>query len=182
MFSSHIRSLDTNQSRLWVFGLGIALVFSLVLTWMPQLDRAAQDYLADALSDNLVIYATARAINALISVIQSIEVSISLGAGVAVNLGEALDPLNDLIERFSGFVLYALAGLGLQQIALVASSSLVTKSLVSLFLVVGYLKWLFGSFSRWLKKLLRYKVLNLKIVELKSLQILKDFLVSNNEY
>ena len=52
--------------------------------------------------------------NGVISVVQSIELSVSLGAGVGVNFGEVLDPLNDLIERFSTLVLYGLAGLGLQ--------------------------------------------------------------------
>jgi len=147
--------VNANRSGALVLTLGMLLLGSLVLTWVPNLDLAAQNYLADALSDNLVVYASARAINALISVIQSIEVSVSLGAGVAVNLGEVLDPLNDLIERFSGFVLYGLAGLGLQQLALVASSSFFTKVLLTVFLISGYLCWLSSaSIPSWLKKLL----------------------------
>jgi len=109
--------------------LGLALL--LALTWLPDFDAAADDYLSHALTDNLVIYASARTINAVISVIQSIEVSVSLGAGLALHPGEALDPLNDLIERFSGFVLYGLAALGLQQVVLIASSSLLSKILIS---------------------------------------------------
>lgn len=136
--------VTAKHSGIRVLLVGLLLLGALVLTWMPNLDMAAQDYLANALSDNLVVYASARAINALISVIQSIEISVSLGAGVAVNLGEMLDPLNDLIERFSGFVLYSLAGLGLQQLALVASSSLFSKALLTIFLVVGFAWWLCG--------------------------------------
>ena len=79
-----------------------------------------------------MVYGTARIINALISVIQFVEINLSLGAGIAVNLGEALDPLNDLIERFSGFVLYGLAGLSIQQIALSASTSTAAKIVTSL--------------------------------------------------
>ena len=150
-------SLTTRYSNALIAVVGVVLIGSLMLTWIPNLDLAAQNYLANALSDNLVVYASARAINALISVIQSIEVSLSLGAGVAVNLGEVLDPLNDLIERFSGFVLYGLAGLGLQQLALVASSSLFTKILLSLFLVAGYIFWIFSaSIPRSIVKLLLF--------------------------
>jgi hypothetical protein len=109
--------------------LGLAMLSA--LTWLPDFDEAADDYLSHALTDNLVIYASARTINAVISVIQSVEVSMSLGAGIALHPGEALDPLNDLIERFSGFVLYALAALGLQQVVLFASSSLLVKIFVS---------------------------------------------------
>lgn len=151
-------ALLVQRQPLWIISVSLALVATLILTWLPELDRAAQDYLANALSDNLVVYASARALNALISVIQSIEISFSLGAGVAVNLGEVLDPLNDLIERFSAFILYALAGLGLQQLALTASSSIFTKALLSLALVTGFLWWLVAEdgLPKWAKKLLLF--------------------------
>ena len=109
---------------------------------MPDLDQRAESYLADAITDNLVIYATARSLNGIISVIQSIELSVSLGAGVGINLGEILDPLNDLIERFSGFILYGLAGLGLQKLVLLATSSLAMKIITTAVLVVMYTLWL----------------------------------------
>ncbi|MEQ9564442.1 MAG: hypothetical protein ACFHHU_14780 [Porticoccaceae bacterium] len=151
-------ALLVQRQRLWIISISLALVATLILTWLPELDRAAQDYLANALSDNLVVYASARTLNALISVIQSIEISFSLGAGVAVNLGEVLDPLNDLIERFSAFILYALAGLGLQQLALTASSSVFTKVLLSMALVIGFLWWLVAEdgLPKWAKKLLLF--------------------------
>jgi hypothetical protein len=79
-------ALKLQRQPLWIASVSLALVGTLVLTWLPELDRAAQGYLANALSDNLLIYASARGLNALISVIQSIEISFSLGAGVAVNL------------------------------------------------------------------------------------------------
>lgn len=149
------KSLKPTKSKLSIWLVGVLLIGSLILTWVPDLDDAAQDYLSDAISDNLVVYATARTINALISVIQSIEVSVSLGAGVAVNLGEALDPINDLIERFSGFILYGLAGLGLQQLVLTASSSIFIKAVLTLALVAGYFRWLLSpGFPAWAKKVL----------------------------
>ena len=148
-------SLRTTKSTSLIIGLGLVMAVALCLTWVPQLDRLASDYLTASITDNLVIYATARTINGLISVIQSIEISVSLGAGMAVNLGEVLDPLNDLIERFSGFVLYALAGLGLQQLVLAVSSSVLTKILTSLVLVGGFLIWLSrNSMPSWFKQLL----------------------------
>jgi hypothetical protein len=121
----------TDRTKLKQLVGALGLILLLVLTWLPDFDAAADDYLSHALTDNLVIYASARTINAVISVIQSFEVSLSLGAGFALNPGEALDPLNDLIERFSGFVLYGLAALGLQQVMLIASSSLLSKILIS---------------------------------------------------
>lgn len=122
---------NAGPSRLTQLVGACGLVVLLVLTWIPDFDSAADNYLSHALADNLVIYASARTINAVISVIQSIEVSLSLGAGLALHPGEALDPLNDLVERFSGFVLYGLAALGLQQVVLLASASLLLKIMIS---------------------------------------------------
>lgn len=124
--------------------VGLLVAAALVLNWLPALDDAAEDYLSLAITDNLVIYGTARAINGLISVIQSIHISVSVGAGVGVNLGEILDPLNDLIERFSAFVLYALAGLGLQKVVLVATSSLAMKIITTAALLGGFISWAIG--------------------------------------
>ena len=121
--------------------IGVSAAFVLVLNWWRELDAAAEAYLSEAITDNLVIYATARSLNGIISVIQSIELSVNLGAGVGIHLGEILDPLNDLIERFSGFVLYGLAGLGLQKMVLVATSSLLMKTVVTLTLVAGVCAW-----------------------------------------
>ncbi len=131
-----------------------AAAAALILNWLPGLDAAAEMYLADAITDNLIIFATARSLNAIISVIQSIELSVSIGAGVAVNFGELLDPLNDLIERFSGFVLYGLAGLGLQKLVLVATSSLFMKVFTTIVIVCGLMQWLWKpEIFRWLPRL-----------------------------
>ncbi len=154
MNESAITGSAETQSRPRAMLVGMLLLLVIVLTWLPDIDAAAQDYLAATISDNLVIFATARIINSLISVIQSIEISFSLGAGIAVHLGEALDPLNDLIERFSGFVLYGLSSLALQQIILVASASLVMKITTTLALITGYLCWLVGRLPEKLKTIL----------------------------
>ncbi|MBO6702020.1 MAG: hypothetical protein JJ921_06745 [Pseudomonadales bacterium] len=142
-----------NEQPLKTFIICVALA-TLILNWLPGLDAAAETYLADAITDNLIIFATARSLNAIISVIQSIELSVSLGAGMAVNLGEVLDPLNDLIERFSGFVLYGLAGLGLQKLVLVATSSLIMKIITTIAILGGLVNWLWQPERfQWLPRL-----------------------------
>ncbi|MFT4712060.1 MAG: hypothetical protein ACJAVI_003493 [Candidatus Azotimanducaceae bacterium] len=153
---NHINAtLSKNYNKLHLYGFSLAAAMGLVLCWMSNFDLAAEEYLAELMAANLLVYGTARVINALISVIQSVEISLSLGAGIAVNLGEALDPLNDLIERFSGFVLYGLAGLGLQQIVLTASTSIVTKLATSVLIISGLLFWLrTGRIATWHKKLI----------------------------
>jgi len=151
---------STLENRLYQWGFGFILVLALALCWVPYFDVAADRYLTNLMADNLIVYGTARVINAIISVIQSVEISLSLGAGIAINLGEALDPLNDLIERFSGFVLYGLAGLGIQQIVLTASTSLATKLATSLALLSGFFLWIrSGTIPVWLKRVILIFVL-----------------------
>lgn len=133
--------------------LGIPLLCVIVLNWWPGFDQAAAEYLDQSLADSLVIYASARGLNAIISVLQSVHISVSLGAGVGLNLGEALDPLNDLIERFSSFVLYGLAAIGLQKLVLTGTSSLLMKVLATGLILAGYLIWVLRE-RLWSQRLL----------------------------
>lgn len=82
-------------------------------------DTLGRDYAATALERAFVTWAVARGLNAVISVAQGTEVALEPG-GVGVNLtvGEVLDPVNDLIERFSAVMLVATSAIGLQNILL----------------------------------------------------------------
>ena len=68
-----------------------------------------------ALEENLAraaaLFATARGLNAAISVAQSAEVSAGVGVQGTVSPGQALDPVNDLVERFSSVMLTATVAL-----------------------------------------------------------------------
>ena len=144
-----------SQSNWLLTSIGLLLLIALILTWIPSLDDAANKYVNEAIVDAGIAHALARGINAVISVVQSIEISVSLGAGFAVNLGEALDPLNDLIERFSAFMVYALAALGIKKLVLVASASAITKALVSVAMVSAFVLWAIrGSLPSFIKGLL----------------------------
>ena len=82
-------------------------------------DSLGQDYAATALERAFLTWAVARGLNAVISVAQGTEVALEPG-GVGVNLtvGEVLDPVNDLIERFSSVMLVATSAIGLQNVLL----------------------------------------------------------------
>jgi hypothetical protein len=100
---------------LWVaFALGVvALAFS------GGVDRAAETAAADAFKRALVTFAAARALNGAISVAQGTELAVEPGGiGVIIAIGEALDPVNDLVEQFSTVMLVATSSLGLQNILL----------------------------------------------------------------
>jgi hypothetical protein len=109
----------------------ITIVFFVVITtnWLPQIDSITQQFLSDSISSNAIIFGVVRTLNGVISVIQSADI----GIGVAsVSIGEILDPVNDLVERFSGLLLMTLTALGIQQVLLLLTLSLPIKIVFSI--------------------------------------------------
>ena len=104
----------------------------LVLAWLPWLTETSHELINATMLDAFSIFATAKLINGAISVIQSISVSVSVFAGLAIQPGEFLDPLNDLIESFSWISLLALASLGMQKLLLVITAGKYFNVLVSI--------------------------------------------------
>jgi hypothetical protein len=108
----------------------LAVIFSLTaLAWSGQFDTLTGNYVDQALVSAGVIYATARGINALVSVLQGTELDLVM---LTFTIGELLDPVNDLIERFSGIMLIALGSLAMQKILLGVVSHSVFNVLLTL--------------------------------------------------
>jgi len=103
-------------------------IFS-VTTFVDQ--RAAADY--DKLFQRAFItFALARTINGVISVVQGTEIALQpAGVGVTLTPGEILDPVNDLVERFSWIMMGATISLGVQNVLLDISAWWVIQVLVS---------------------------------------------------
>ena len=89
-----------SKSRKWLFSVLLLLVAVLSVT--PFVDqRAAADY-EQLFQRAFITFALARTINGVISVVQGTEVALQpAGVGVTLTPGEILDPVNDLVERFS---------------------------------------------------------------------------------
>lgn len=116
--------------------LVIGLVLATAVAWSGLLEDYSEDYVNRAFAGAGLIYATARGINALVSVLQGTELDVVF---VTVAVGEALDPINDLIERFSDFILVALGSLALQKILLgLVSHNLFNALLTALAAAVVY--------------------------------------------
>jgi hypothetical protein len=110
-------------------------------------DTTSRDYAQKSLSRALVTFAAARTLNGAVSVAQGTEVALEPGGvGVVLTPGQVLDPINDLIERFSGVMLVAASSLGLQIILLEITSSWG----VSVLLIAAMAVWLA---LMWLPKL-----------------------------
>jgi len=89
-----------------------------------RVDAIGDSYAHDALTRALVTFAIARALNGVVSAAQGTEVSLEPGGiGVNFSVGEMLDPINDLVERFSVVMLIATSSLGLQSLLLTMMGS-----------------------------------------------------------
>ncbi len=124
--------------------------------WFSQLDHAAETYLEDGLEKTAWAFAAARTANAVISVLQSFEVQASAGivvdAGVALSPGEALDPINDLVERFSWVMLASATSLGIQQFLMQVMPWFALRVLLTFALAVGLASlWMPGRIRARLK-------------------------------
>ena len=90
-----------------------------LISFVPTLDQGAQGHYESAFKRALVTFALARTLNGVISVVQGTELALQpAGVGVTLTPGEILDPVNDLIERFSWVMLASTTSLGIQNILL----------------------------------------------------------------
>ncbi len=106
-----------NRGGLRRFFLALFCLAMAAAAALPQVDRTGDRYLNESLTQALTVFAVARTLNGVISVLQGTEIAVQpVGIGVTLTPGEILDPVNDLIERFSWVMLAASASLGLQQL------------------------------------------------------------------
>ncbi len=100
----------------------LVAVLALVVSRAGWLDQRSSAHLDAALERALVSFALARTLNGVISVVQETQIALQpAGVGVTLMPGELLDPLNDLIERFSWVMLASSAALGVERALLTMS-------------------------------------------------------------
>lgn len=87
-------------------------------SWSTPLDSAAEERVDSMLAKALVTFATARALDGVISLLQSGQVGAQVGVGMSVQPGELLDPVNDLVEQFSDVMLAVTVALGVHKVLL----------------------------------------------------------------
>ena len=105
----------------WV--VTILAIASVVGAFSGLVDDQGAAYGERAFKRALVTFAVSRTLNGVISVAQGTEVAVEPG-GVGVNftVGQVLDPINDLVERFSAVMLVATTSLGMQNVLLKMAS------------------------------------------------------------
>jgi len=120
-----------------------AVLTATILALLPVTDNAGRDHVDTAFKRALAAAAIARGLNGVISVAQGTELGIQpAGIGVSFTPGEILDPINDLIERFSWIMLLASSSLGVQKVLLQMSAwhgLIAALALVSVLLMGAHL-------------------------------------------
>ncbi|MDH3588789.1 MAG: hypothetical protein OEQ74_05240 [Gammaproteobacteria bacterium] len=138
--------------------LTVICLLAALAAFTGQLDDAGEAMAEKAFRRALVTFAVARTLNGVISVAQGTEVAIEpAGVGMNFTVGQVLDPINDLIERFSSVMLVAASALGLQNILLEISEWWG----ISLFLVLSIIALVL---TLWLRPAERWQQWGLRAV------------------
>jgi len=119
-----------------------AVIVTSIIALLPVTDDLGRAHVDTAFKRALAAAAIARGLNGVISVAQGTELGIQpAGVGVNFSPGEILDPINDLVERFSWIMLLASSSLGVQKILLEMSEwqgLLFAVALVALLLIASH--------------------------------------------
>ena len=131
-----------------VWSLALVAVFACAVAGV--VDRPAGAYTEAALTRAMVTFGVARTLNGVLSVVQETEVAPQpAGVGVALMPGQLLDPVNDLVERFSWIMLASAVSLGMQSSLMRMSAWWPVDALVGVaVLVLLWLTWRGGAGTR----------------------------------
>lgn len=118
--------------------LSFLFIFAIIFNLNQTIDTSSKQHIDKSFNRALITFGLAKTLNGVISVAQGTEIAIQ-PAGIGVNLtpGQILDPVNDLVERFSWIMLASTTSLGVQKVFLTMSVWPAFRYLVVVFLVLG---------------------------------------------
>jgi len=146
--------------------LTLAILVIALTAWSGWLDEIGENYTQQGLKRALITYGVARGLNGVISVAQGTELAFEpAGVGFTFAPGQILDPVNDLIERFSWVVLASGASLGVQSILMQVTGWFWFTLIILVFLFVSILLlWRHHLFSAATRKIIIKATLVLMII------------------
>ena len=95
-----------------------------LLAVAPLADRKGADWMEASFTRTLAALAATRGLDSAISLAQSSEVSFSFGPGGSLGIGQALDPVNDLVEQYGALLLTSTTALGVQRLGMQIAATL----------------------------------------------------------
>ncbi|WP_457560855.1 hypothetical protein [Caminibacter sp.] len=102
--------LDLRKNKfLWIF------IFSFIFL-IPFYNSYTENYYKENLKTSALAYASARSINAVVSVIKNSSIELGIGVNSSIAIGEILDPINDAVERLSDILTVSIWSSGAEYI------------------------------------------------------------------
>ena len=121
---------------------------------LTSVDEKCMEYLDQTLLRVTIAYGLCRATNAAVSFLQEIDVGFEAIGTITLNPFEFLDPLNDLVERFSWILLAAMASIGIQEFLI----RFIPDLIINFVLLPGLVMWLTGL---WTNKYLKMNLVSI---------------------
>ena len=136
-----INVIKQNWNKLFIVVLS-SMIILLALSYV--FDIKGKELVDNSFSQAVVVFGSAKALNAVISLAQGTEIDLPF---LTIAVGEVLDPINDLIEQFSLIMLASMTSLGIQKILM----NFVTSDFYNIVLTCSVLilnLWLFYRFAK----------------------------------
>jgi hypothetical protein len=144
-----------NFKNLHRFLIVLAAAVIVMCAWYPPIQNLADAQVDAGLKRALLSFASARTLNAVISVVQGTEFSMQpMGVGITLTLGQVLDPLNDLIEQFANLMLIASVAFGIQKALLLIGAHWAISATVSGVAVLWGILHVLHKAPAWLSRVL----------------------------
>ncbi|MBL4623102.1 MAG: hypothetical protein JKY89_11970 [Immundisolibacteraceae bacterium] len=133
----HPRTITTR------IAISLLLISLSGLTQVRLVDQQASAYINQILKHSLVTFGVARGLNGVISVAQGTELALEpAGVGISLAVGQVLDPINDLIERFSWIMLASSTSLGIQSVLLdLGAAKVISFAIIGLSVLITVFMW-----------------------------------------
>ena len=107
------------QRKLKAVSIVVIAVLFIGCSWYAPIQKMAADQIDVGLNRALATFATARLLNAGISLVKGTQLDLQPGGmGLTLSIGQVLDPVDELVEQFSTIMLIACAAFGIQKILL----------------------------------------------------------------
>lgn len=107
------------------------------ISWLGFVDRYAEEYIDDSLVTTAVSFTSAKLFNATVSVLSTITLNVPFIG--SIQIGELLDPLNDMVEDFSTIMKYSISSLLIQKIIVSILQTMQFKIFITLSGLVFFL-------------------------------------------
>lgn len=109
---------------------------------IPIVDTTADTYFKESIAKAGVSYGVCRVINATVSIVKESSLELEpAGIGLSLAVGQAVDPINDMVERLSDVLVMSITSLGVQEIVYEISLTIAPQLMAVFLMILSILVW-----------------------------------------